>query len=205
MPTRKAAPSPPSQPADSEHRRRLLQGIARAVEAKGYAEATIADVVAEAAVSRRTFYEHFQTKAECLVALYESASLQGLEVLARELDPKLPWQEQVEKALAGYLGWMARNPVLMRTLFVDILALGPEGLAARRRVHERLAGFILRTVDAGAARAKAAKGRASHELSLALVGGIHELVLEQIEKGQAARLAGLAPVAARLVRAVLAA
>ncbi len=38
----------------NEHRARLLEGMARAVAAKGYADTTIADIVREASVSRRT-------------------------------------------------------------------------------------------------------------------------------------------------------
>src|SRR4051794_32939012 len=64
-----------------EHHVRLLEGMAKALATKGYADTTIADIVREAAVSRRSFYEHFATKADCLLALYESASEQALVVL----------------------------------------------------------------------------------------------------------------------------
>src|SRR5215207_6637480 len=100
-----------------EHRHRLLEGMAHAVAAKGYADTTIADIVREASVSRRTFYEHFSTKSECLIALYEAASHNALKVLRDSIDPLHEWQTQVEHALAAYLGCMAQNPVLMRTLF----------------------------------------------------------------------------------------
>ena len=46
----------------NEHRHRLLEGMAQAVAEKGYADTTIADIVREAGVSRRTFYEHFAGK-----------------------------------------------------------------------------------------------------------------------------------------------
>src|SRR5690606_31573787 len=65
------SPAVSSTPSDAaEHRRRLLDAMAVVVARKGYADATIADLAAEARVSRRTFYEHFQTKAQCLIALY---------------------------------------------------------------------------------------------------------------------------------------
>src|SRR6266568_5090505 len=115
-----------------EHRHRLLEGMAHAVATKGYGDTTIADIVREASVSRRTFYEHFSTKAECLIALYEMASRNALKVLRDSFDPEHEWQAQVEHALAAYLGYMAQTPVLMRTLFIEILGLGPEGLEARR-------------------------------------------------------------------------
>ena len=82
------------------HRTRLLGGMARCVAEKGYAETTIADVVREASVSRRTFYEHFQTKADCLIALYEASSRNALKVLRGAIDPAHGWQTQVEQALA---------------------------------------------------------------------------------------------------------
>ena len=62
--------------------------MAQAVAAKGYADTTIADIVREASVSRRTFYEHFSSKAECLVALYEAASHNALKVLREAIDPQ---------------------------------------------------------------------------------------------------------------------
>ena len=39
----------------TDHRTRLLQGLAQSVATKGYADTTIADIVREAGVSRRTF------------------------------------------------------------------------------------------------------------------------------------------------------
>lgn len=52
----------PELPEDPNgHRRRLLEGMGKVVAEKGYADVTIADIVAAAGVSRRTFYEHFKT------------------------------------------------------------------------------------------------------------------------------------------------
>ncbi len=120
--------------------------MARAVAAKGYADTTIADIVREASVSRRTFYENFADKAECLTALYEAASGNAIAVLRAAVDPHSDWEAQVEQAMAAYFGVLARNPVLLRTLFIDILGLGPTGLAARRRATQQLAALMLDVV-----------------------------------------------------------
>ena len=87
-----------------------LRGMARAVAAKGYADTTIADIVREASVSRRTFYENFADKAECLTALYEAASGNAIAVLRAAIDPHSDWEAQVEQAMAAYFGVLARNP-----------------------------------------------------------------------------------------------
>ncbi|HYF17629.1 MAG TPA: helix-turn-helix domain-containing protein [Ramlibacter sp.] len=179
-----------------EHRSRLLEGMARAVAEKGYAATTIADIVREASVSRRTFYEHFDSKAECLVALYEAASHNALKVLRGAIDPHHPWQTQVERALSAYFQGLAANPILMRTLYVEILGLRPEGLASRRRVNTEIAQFMLGVVNA--------QGGAglSPQMAMAVVGGINELVLEYIEQDRVAQLTELVAPAAQLVRAV---
>lgn len=174
-----------------EHRSRLLEGMAHAVAARGYADTTIADIVREASVSRRTFYEHFQTKAECLIALYEASSHNALKVLRGAIDPALGWQTQVERALAAYLGCMAGNPILMRTLFIEILGLGTPGLAARRRVNQEIADFMLDTLQGGI----------TPQMAMAVVGGINELVLQYIEQDRVAQLGELVAPASALVRA----
>jgi AcrR family transcriptional regulator len=183
-------------PGVSQHRSRLLEGMAHAVAAKGYAETTIADIVREASVSRRTFYEHFATKAECLVALYDAASRNALKVLRDAIDPARDWEAQVETATSAYLAAMAANPVLLRTLYIEILGLGPVGLAARRRVNQEIADFILAVVAAGHGKPLAP------QMATAIVGGINELVLQYIEQDRVDHLQEVVAPAGRLVRAV---
>lgn len=187
--------------AAAAHRRRLLEAMAFAVATKGYAETTIADIVREAGVSRRTFYEHFATKADCLIALYEAASHNAIKVLRDAIDPARGWETQVEQAMAAYLGCLSQNPVLMRTLFVEILGLGVDGLAARRRVNEEIAALMLNVVNAGR-RSRKDKEPLSPEMAMAVVGGINELVLQAIEQDQVDKLQALVAPAVRLVRAV---
>ena len=182
----------------TDHRTRLLQGLAQSVATKGYADTTIADIVREAGVSRRTFYEQFDDKPSALIALYESASLRGLRVLRESIDPARDWQTQVDQALSAYLGSLAQNPVLLRTLFVEILGLGATGLAARRRVHDQMADFILDVINAGREPV-----RLERPMALAVVGGIHELVLQAIEQDRAQALPDLSAAAGRLLLAVV--
>jgi AcrR family transcriptional regulator len=186
-------------PAIHQHRRRLLEGMAHAVAAKGYADTTIADIVREASVSRRTFYEHFSTKQECFIALYEAASHNALKVLRDAIDPAHDWHAQLQTALSAYLGCMVQSPVLMRTLFVEILGLGPEGLEARRRRNAEIAEFILQVVN------PSRETPLSPTLAMALVGGITELILQYIEQDKVADLQELVEPATALVNAVTAA
>jgi AcrR family transcriptional regulator len=183
------------------HRHRLLEGMAQAVAVKGYAATTIADIVREAAVSRRTFYEYFSTKGDCLVALYTAASHNALDVLRNAIDPARDWHEQVESAMQAYFDCLAQNPVLMRTLFIEILGLGAGGLAARRRVNEEIAAFMLKVINEHAS-APRRRTPLSAEMAMAVVGGINELILQAIEQDRVADLRKLTVPAIELVHAV---
>ncbi|QFZ85395.1 TetR family transcriptional regulator [Variovorax paradoxus] len=189
--------------APSEHYTRLLQGMAHAVAAKGYADTTIADIVREAAVSRRTFYEHFSTKTECLIALYETASRLGLQAVSEAFDPAQPWHTQVEQAMTAYMDYLAQDPVLLRTLFVEILGLGLPGLAARRRVNGEIANFIQVAINSSES-GEAPAAHMSSQMAMTVVGGINELVLQAIEQDRVGDLRELVAPATRLVRAVAA-
>ena len=167
--------------------------MAQAVAGKGYAAVTIADLAAEARVSKRSFYEHFGDKAECLVALYDAASRQSFDVLRQAIDPGCDWHGQLEQALQAYFETLARNPPLLRTLFIEIVALGPQGLAARRRTTRQFADFIVHITGNNLPLAQAT----------AIVGGIHEWVLEAVEQDRVPQLPLLVQPAARLVRAVV--
>lgn len=182
----------------TEHRHRLLEGMARSVAVHGYGASTIADIVREACVSRRTFYEHFDTKADCLIALYESASRNALNALRASIDPNRGWQTQVEQATQAYLGCLASNPILIRTLFVEILGLGAAGLAARRRVNQEIANFVLTALNA-----QQDDPIITPDIAMAVVGGINELVLQMIEQDRLQDLKTIAATTGTLIRAVV--
>ena len=186
-------------PENQAHRQRLLEGMARSVAAKGYAATTVADIVREAEVSRRTFYEYFSDRADCLIALYEAASYGALGVLRSALDPARSWQTQVEQALQAYLECLASDPVLLRTLYVEILGLGAAGLAARRRVNQDIADFMLTVINTDPSRELLAP-----DMALAVVGGVNELILLAIEQNNIEGIPTISATAAALVRSVVA-
>ena len=183
---------------EGTHRRRLFEGMARAVAQQGWVDCTIADIVREAGVSKRTFYEHFQTKNDCLVALYESASRNALRHLDSVLDPNRHWQDQVESAMTAYLGVLAENPIMLRALFIDILGLGTQGLAARRRVNVAVADFLL-----GVVNPMRDDRVMSPSMAMAVVGGINELVLQLIEQDRIHDIHTITRTTSELIRAVV--
>ncbi|MDM7942662.1 MAG: helix-turn-helix domain-containing protein [Hydrogenophaga sp.] len=177
----------------NEHRARLLQAMAQVASEQGLAATSIAAVVAEAGVSKRTFYEHFADKDACFLELYRAASASALRTLRGAVQPERPWQDQVEQALGAYLAHLAAGPQLIRLLFVEIHHLGAPGAAVRREVMQQLADYMLETLNAQ-------DEVLTPTMAVAAVGGIHELVLQAIERGEAAQLQRLTPSVAAVVR-----
>lgn len=66
----------PAKFVRENQRRRLLAGTAQAVYREGYQGATIATICRSAAVSRRTFYQHFDSK-EAAVGILVAEALDG--------------------------------------------------------------------------------------------------------------------------------
>lgn len=188
----KTRESPTALSLQSDHHSRLLEAMAHVAASQGLAATSIAAVVAEAGVSKRTFYEHFTDKDDCFLALYRAASGSALRTLREAVDPSQPWQHQVEHALGAYLAHLASGPQLVRMLFVEIHHLGTAGAQVRREVMQALASFMLETIGERSAL--------TPERAMAAVGGIHELVLQAIERGEAAELENLTPGASAVIR-----
>src|SRR5829696_7420277 len=128
----------PSLVAASQ-RTRLLEAVGRAVAEKGYAAATIDDIVRGAGVSKKTFYEHFQDKLECFLAAYEAASDELYEHVRAAQDAGGNWLERTHAGIHAYLRWLAAEPALARVFLIEIAAAGPDALARRERLRDRYA------------------------------------------------------------------
>jgi AcrR family transcriptional regulator len=185
-----------------EYRDRLLEGMAAALDEKGFAETTIADIARHARVSKRTFYEHFGDKQDCLLALYVASSERALARIADSIDPTLDLDAQIKKTTAVYFSSMQERPALLRTLLVEILTAGPRGLEVRRQINRRYAE-LLRKVVASTKPNGGRRHTLSGAMATAIVGGLNELMLQAAEGGDLTRLRGLARPAAELVRSVV--
>lgn len=188
--------------ARADHRRRLMEAMAAALAERGYGDTTIADIVRGARVSKRTFYEHFASKEECLLALYVAASEIAIQVIVDATAQSAELETQIGASTRAYLGHLQEHPALVRTLLIEILAAGPAGLAVRGEINRRYAELLLAAVEADRTRHPDRRD-VPPILASAVVGGINELILGAVLAGREAHLLELAGPAETLVRAVL--
>jgi AcrR family transcriptional regulator len=189
-------------PPGPGHRERLVLGMVAAVAERGYAATTITDVVRHARVSRRTFYEHFADKEACFLAAYDAVSDAVLADIAGAAEEASGWEARILAGVDAYLHALAAEPAVARVFTVEILSAGPTALARRREVLRRFAAHIQTQVEEAIAHGAPA-APLGDAAALALVGGIHELVLATLEEDRGAELPALDREVADMVSATL--
>ena len=202
-------PDPVGDPAvDDGHRRgRILRALATCMAEKGYQATTIADIARSGRVSKTVVYAHFRDKEECLLELYSRATDHVLETVRdARLEARaagLPWRERVRAVITAYLSALAANPAMAWAAVVEVQAAGRSALDLRRDVIDRYVGLLTQVAAELAEEHPDEVRRVPRELLLAAVGGIHELILARVERGEAERLAEDAEVAAAVVIGLL--
>jgi AcrR family transcriptional regulator len=174
-----------------EVRGRVMAGMVTAVEEKGYAATTVADIARAARISRRTLYEHFDDKEACFLAAYSMMSdtlITQVVTAARAVPAGL---ERVHASTAAYFQALGDQPEVARAFLTEINAVGPAGLDLRVKVNQRFATMMADLVaeSVGQPGDQLPDGRYVRpfdaNMASALVGGINELVLQAIVTGPA--------------------
>ena len=169
-------------------RNRIHQAMVEVVSARGYPETRVVDVIGAAGVSRKTFYELFESKEDCFLATYDLL-LENLLGDASDAFDSLagaPWPERIAAALEALLEHLAQHPGEARFAIVEVLAAGPKALARRDAALRQFTGFL-----------ESGRSESSVDLpgitSVAVAGGINELLYSEILHGAAARLPNRLP------------
>jgi AcrR family transcriptional regulator len=164
-------------------RDRLLVGMADAIREDGFQQATVAEVVRRARTSRRTFYQHFEDREACFLALFDVVSDGLLRTIAEAATGEGRWEARVERTIAAYLGALAEDPELVRSCIEETPGLGPAGRARVRDMNRRWAELIVRLVDE-ASQHDADVRPLSIEAATVVTGGFRDLVIVTIEQGR---------------------
>jgi AcrR family transcriptional regulator len=171
----------------SSQRDRLLDGMARAAATRGYAATSVADVLALAGVSRRTFYEQFADKEDCFLAAYDSFVHVATKRAAVAYRAAARPRDGLAHGLAALLGALAAEPDFARLTVVEVLAAGPQAVARRDALLRRFVRCIETT------RTDVQGVVAPPEIvAQAIAGGMYELVYARISQGPIERVPELA-------------
>ncbi len=186
----------------ASQRGRLLVAMANAVAAKGYAAVTVSDVVDQAGVSRRTFYEQFPDLEACFLAAYDT----GVELVlgqiraAIENIPAEDWRARAEAAVRAFLDVLSNEPEFAWALVVEVMGAGRASVARHGEMMGLFAGIWSRTYDY-ARRENTSLRELPPEVFAVIAGGTEDMTREGLRARGAEALPELAP---EIIRAVFA-
>ncbi|HTA06046.1 MAG TPA: TetR/AcrR family transcriptional regulator [Solirubrobacteraceae bacterium] len=132
----------------STQRERLLSAIIAVTNRRGYAAATVSAVIAEAGVSRPTFYDYFVDRDDCFRQAIEDVQQELLATIEDALE-QLPSSECGASAIRALLSYAEARPARARYLMGESMTGGPGALDARDRAIAEVAAAIERS-QAGA-------------------------------------------------------
>lgn len=165
-----------------EFRRRLLDALAASIVQQGYRTTTVADIVRRARTSRRTFYEHFEGKEACFVALLADSNAHMVRQVAAAVDAEAPWRRQVRQAVEAWIACAESEPAITLSWIRDLPSLGAAARSLQREMMEAFIVMVQTLCDTPELRA-AGVGPVSRQLATMLLGGLRELAATTVEDG----------------------
>jgi AcrR family transcriptional regulator len=186
----------PREFVTQNQRERIITALVDTVAEHGYNATTVAHITKAAAVSRRTFYEHFADKEACFLAAYDLVVDHIRASMRAAAESFADWPQQVRAALATMLRFLAAEPDLARLCMIEPVAAGGE-IAARHRAS--MQGFV-EILKAGRPEHGGERPlpAATEET---LVGGIVSLIVREISAGRGEELEKLLPDLVELILA----
>jgi AcrR family transcriptional regulator len=114
---------------------------------------SVARVTGRAGVSRRTFYDLFEDREDCFLAVLDHAVGRAAVAAGDAYASQGRWAERVRAGLCALLGFLDDEPGIRSLVVVDVLGAGTRVLERRARVLDTLKGIV----DEGRGEARAGR------------------------------------------------
>jgi AcrR family transcriptional regulator len=173
--------------ARENQRRRLFAAMVGAVAERGYEATRVEDLVELSGVSRKAFYEHFECKRDCFLAVLGELMGDGVALVRGHYDGDGEWEPRVRAALEAIMALLEAQPAAARLCFVDAYAAGPEAMRLVEVAFDDFAALVGRGLDGMPERAGMPP-----EIVRAIVGGLRKVIHTRLHSGREETLAGLA-------------
>ncbi|HEY2632364.1 MAG TPA: TetR/AcrR family transcriptional regulator [Solirubrobacteraceae bacterium] len=125
----------------------MIEAMLECIGEQGYGGTVVADVIAKAVASRKTFYEHFEDKQTCFLAMSDEVSDEWVRRV-QSATAEIGDQAGAIEALVNELFELARqNPPALRVIAVELTAAGPAGMIRRERTLQEIASPLEQVLD----------------------------------------------------------
>jgi AcrR family transcriptional regulator len=190
----------------AERRQRFLDAAIRTFAERGYADCSLADVCTTAGLSKRQFYEEFQTREDVLIAAYnhiQDEATTAIRESVAALGPQLDSTTAVTAMLTAFLGSIGVDPYRPKVAFVEVVGVS-ERMEEHRRARRHAWGATLETVLTSIAGPDVRLVGGTTWAASALIGAVNGISHEWILADPRPPIANLAdvliPIATSLIR-----
>jgi AcrR family transcriptional regulator len=166
-------------------RLRLVKAAVAVASEHGYEGISVTAVVARAGVSRKTFYELFDGREGCFLAVLEEAFAQMASAAGPAYEQQGRWSERVRAALLALLEFLELERDMGAFVLSYLVGSGPRSEVLRARVLRRLQ----RVVEEGRSQARPSQ-EPSPLTAEFVVGGVLAVIHARLQSSPQ-RLGGL--------------
>ena len=169
-------------------RHRMLSATAEALVEEGYASLSVSSIIGRARVSRRTFYQLFDDKLDCVLSAHLVAFERLEKVLRVSCARQRPWPEGVAAAVDAGLKFAAHAPAEASLLAFAPVAAEPAVTTRALTANAHLLGLLR------AGREDYARAMVPGEFAeQAMLMGLMQVVGAELFAGRAKQLPRLGP------------
>jgi AcrR family transcriptional regulator len=187
-------PSWQEPPGSSASRRtlsqhdRIVRAAAGLVVERGYASLSIPAISTAARVSNQTFYEHFESKQDALLAAFRALAEDALEFAGAAFSAQGDRPEAIGAGVRALLEYLTANELFARLAFLELPTAGPAALDQADQVLDRFTGFL----QPGLLPSQLEGGLGTTTLH-AIATGVWATIQHEIVNGRRGSLPALAP------------
>jgi AcrR family transcriptional regulator len=152
----------------------------------GLPAVTVSQILELARVGRRGFYEVFDNREDCFLAVFDHGIAFAAEHARPAFEAEHDWADRVRAGLLALLDFFDQEPELARICVVHALTAGPRTLAARARVIDTLTNVV----DAGR-EARQSTGELSPLTAEGVLGAVFSVIHARMLRPGRERLSDL--------------
>jgi AcrR family transcriptional regulator len=160
-------------------RARMLEAMLASVGEQGYATTVVADVIAKAVASRKTFYEHFGDKQACFFAMSDEVVEEWIEQVAVTHESGVDSRGAIDAYVDALFALALKSPAALRVIAVELTAAGPVGIERREKTLARLAQPLRKALGDDS--------EAGELVARAVVGAILRILYARARRGERVR------------------
>ena len=187
----------------ASQRGRLICAIADCVAEQGYPETTVADVIARAGVSRRTFYEHFKDKEDCFLAAHDEGAKSTYEAMMQAAEGRSDWREILDAVLTTWLEFLDADLAFTRAYMIEFWGAGDAARERWKARRDRTVG-LMKTLHKLARKDDPSTVPVSDTVIAAVVGGVNRVLISHVLANDPRPLTTLKPELLRFIKLALA-